>query len=60
MKMNELKPCPFCGANARRTFPYSIVKHKARAGIKCNRCNAYMEYSSYDAAVKAWNRRVEQ
>ena len=59
--MNELKPCPFCGAKARRLFPYDIErKKKARSGIKCNKCNAYMEYANYKAAAKAWNRRIEK
>ena len=59
--MIELKPCPFCGATARRMFPYSIeYKKRGRSGIKCNKCNAYMEYASFEAAAKAWNRRVEK
>ena len=58
MKMDELKSCPFCGGNAYTHISYKIHSHKVRYVVKCSKCNANMEYRSEDAAIVAWNRRV--
>ncbi len=47
--MNKLKPCPFCGGEAR------II---VGAGIKCRGCGVFMPImSSSDPPAKRWNRR---
>lgn len=61
--MSELKPCPFCGGEA---------KHFGGAGYHCIRCTScgitnerlvigsgyYQAYDSYTEAAEAWNRRA--
>ena len=66
---NDLKPCPFCGAEAKLTtairnnyFPIRQVAY-----VMCNTCGA-SSYAFRDLennghhilkAIEAWNRRVE-
>lgn len=58
--MDDLKPCPFCGADA-------VIEHKFNLGtwiVQCsnNFCPAsYMigaDYDTQEEATEAWNRRV--
>ena len=60
--MMELKPCPFCGGEAR-------ICHKTGFGewsyVECEKCRCttgnFMKsftHSSDDKAADAWNRRV--
>ena len=51
----ELKPCPFCGGEAKR-YESSFFGHR----IACTKCGAKTEYwASKGAATKAWNRRTD-
>lgn len=61
--MNNLKPCPFCGSEAR-------IVHKAKRKVMgdnryeygnkvyCTVCDAEI-FSSQYMAVERWNRRFE-
>ena len=50
---NELKPCPFCGGEARRYCGNTDAN-----SIVCKRCGAKVYgYASKSAATRAWNRR---
>ena len=61
--MNELKPCPFCGGEARLLLNAKrkiYGKDEYRTGVVacCNVCEARMFYGSEKLAIEAWNRRV--
>ena len=56
---DKLKPCPFCGGEAR------IIEHEFTGanntyGIKCE-CGTqgFQFWESIDEAIEAWNRRAE-
>lgn len=53
--MTGLKPCPFCGRKAAR------VKHSGRWGwfVSCQCAAVGPSAESRDAAIEAWNKRVE-
>lgn len=52
-----LKPCPFCGGEAR--IVYMISSRFGRSfSVECPNCNlAVMPNPSNEDAVEAWNRR---
>lgn len=58
----KLKPCPFCGGEAK--VGYAINDYN-RWGVSCNTCGCVVEvgFGDYEdtmeEAVKAWNRRAE-
>ena len=54
MKETELKPCPFCGGEARR-----YNGNLDLCGIVCKKCGAKV-YGRADkaSATRAWNRRT--
>lgn len=66
MKETELKPCPFCGGEAKA---YGIPVHKHNfAGlpelggggfVECMNCTACLSENSKEKAIEAWNRRSE-
>ena len=51
--MAELKPCPFCGGEARlgMDFDWHFVY--------CIECQAQIERDYEKEAIDAWNRRAE-
>lgn len=62
MKIDELKPCPFCGgrASARRFDGKFFDVYK----VYCMNEDCYIEpatrpYYSKKEAIEAWNRRVD-
>ena len=57
----ELKPCPFCGGNAKHVKLRNIaVKNKEVFYVECAVCRVrtMVELDS-DTAIEAWNRRAE-
>lgn len=72
--MAELKPCPFCGGEARvveRCYPREVfhpgsldvpdIVEGSRYSIACEECGA-MQYESetLESVVEMWNRRAER
>lgn len=61
-KKNELKPCPFCGGEAKLTIvPWCFKSGSSSSGwfVKCLNCDVSQPaYMSDHDAVEAWNRRV--
>ena len=60
--MAKLKPCPFCGGNARLATEFRGITPVAF--IKCDTCRAKTEdiyvslnYTAVERAIEAWNRR---
>lgn len=68
--MDELKPCPFCGSNAKvwklkhrskQLANFCVAEWQFDYEVICtnNRCNARSVHTeTEEAAIKAWNRRV--
>lgn len=59
----KLKPCPFCGGEARLLLNAKrkiYGKDEYRTGVVacCNVCEARMFYESEKLAIEAWNRRM--
>jgi Lar family restriction alleviation protein len=65
--MAELKPCPFCGGEAKHISFIDLRCHKPACTITCTNCNATIDnfvsddhtFSYKDKATEAWNRRAE-
>lgn len=67
--MMELKPCPFCGGEAKlkKGFPWQQDKKQAVALVQCTKCgcrtpvNRQCAYQAradvYEYVIKTWNRR---
>ena len=57
-RANELKPCPFCGGDARLI---SYGESGIGACVACNNCHACTDdYDTDQPAVAAWNSRHEE
>ena len=55
----ELKPCPFCGGEARMRLD-NVVKKEWRVECKnWNSCGAATSFLGKTEAIAAWNRRKE-
>ena len=64
--MNELKPCPFCGGEAKIMTHESYVPESWRSlvgvyGVVCTSCRAggYQFWDTEEQAIAAWNRRAD-
>jgi Lar family restriction alleviation protein len=55
---NELKPCPFCGGEAREDE--TILKHGTTYSVYCDDCGAEITRFNIKEAIEAWNRRAEE
>lgn len=58
----ELKPCPFCGANAVTNdgTELGLGRECVRAYVRCIHCGATIScgYDSIARTIAAWNKRV--
>ena len=71
-KMNELKPCPFCGGKAilKKGFPKTQGKDWSQRLVQCSDCGCRTVLfkqapfeawqNNEQACIDAWNRRVEE
>lgn len=59
--MSELKPCPFCGGEAKiKARYYRAINYFCYNGV-CQECNASMDTKDTEAeAIEAWNTRHER
>ena len=61
MKNTELKPCPFCGGQARKKETYLVAEDGPKVKLYTVGCeNCVIEFSClYDesVAIKLWNTR---
>ena len=61
MSREELKPCPFCGSEAK-IEGYSPLEGYYLYNVGCNQCEFSpftMDYSKKQEAITAWNTRKE-
>lgn len=57
--VEQLKPCPFCGAVARRSM--AVTDDPISYAIGCSKCVVATEWLVSEAeAIAAWNQRTEQ
>ena len=59
--MIELKPCPFCGGDAKIETFKTAMEADARYRVRCGSCwcQTDWEYWSAEDVATAWNRRVD-
>lgn len=63
--MEELKPCPFCGGEAKMHAAFAHgVASRVGAYVECGSCGAWSKTHWGDGAqektAEAWNRRAER
>lgn len=57
-RMNELKPCPFCGEKEKIYLRETL--NKKDFWVECVTCGTQQRLSSYAGAIEAWNRRTNE
>lgn len=62
--MEELKPCPFCGGEAKTSDTATNKENKFEFGwIGCQECRVFINYINNQRgkseAIAAWNRRAQ-
>lgn len=62
-KIDELKPCPFCGGEPDiKKHTFSVTSHcmEYTFGVKCYRCKVetWQFFQTEGFAIEAWNRRI--
>ena len=58
-KSDELKPCPFCGSEAKLDENANGLGYPLFYLVYCPNCAAVCRmYEEKDAAIRAWNRRI--
>jgi len=58
MKMDELKPCPFCGKTPELLEDWDGKPYVACIEDDCNICVSTGNQSDASAAIAAWNERA--
>ena len=55
----KLKPCPFCGGEARMVLQHNDDGTWVRYYVCCYACGSKTkEYKAHEIAHRAWNRRA--
>ena len=55
--MTELKPCPFCGGEAKVEWLCNAEPYFSTFQTVCTDCGIYIEVGSEEEAIKRWNTR---
>lgn len=58
----ELKPCPFCGGEAKihTSEEFFLIDKKKFSSVFCKNCQATSRYfNTSKEAIEAWNRRAD-
>ena len=55
---NKLKPCPFCGGEAKMMTTY--IGEMREYNVTCRMCSCILiSFTTEQEAINAWNMRVE-
>lgn len=55
--MGVLKPCPFCGTEAK--YGTEEFRHGTTYNIYCETCGAEIARLDENEVIETWNRRIE-